>query len=288
MMLFGLRLGQDPRVVITTTPKPTALIKDLVSRVGKDVHLTHGVTTENQANLAPTFVEKLLAKYAGTRLGRQELEAEILGDVVGALWKRNDVEKTRVKEAPALSRIVVALDPAVSTNEGSDETGIVVAAIGEDKRYYILADRSGKYTPQQWAAEAVALYNRFDADRIIGEVNNGGDLIESNLRANSINVSYKSVRATKGKAIRAEPIAALYEQGKVSHVGAFPILEDQMCMFTTDYDRAKMKYSPDRLDALVWALAELALEPMEGENVLQMYRNRKAKAEAEKLNGATK
>lgn len=269
MLMFGLRLGINPRCVITTTPKPTMLLKQLLKREGKDVLITRGRTLDNQTNLAAGFIAHMLDKYGGTRLGRQELDAEMLDDTPGALWRRSDIDGTRVKEAPEMSRIVVAIDPAVSNTDGSDETGIVGAGKGIDGRWYILADRSGKYSPDGWAREAIALYKILDADRIIGEVNNGGDMIENTIRNIDRNVSYKAVRASKGKAVRAEPVAALYEQRRVSHVGSLPILEDQMCIFTSDYDRTKMKYSPDRLDALVWAMTELAIETSPGTNLLE-------------------
>ena len=276
MLMFGLRLGENPQCVITTTPKPVPLIRQLMARRGKDVIVTHGKTIDNQANLAPNFVAHLVDKYGGTRLGRQELDAEILDDTPGALWRRSDIDEQRVKETPELVRIVVAIDPAVSSKENSDETGIVCAAKGIDRQFYVLDDLSGILTPDGWGREAVSIYKRRKADRVIGEVNNGGDLIESNLRSIDRNVSYKGVRASRGKAIRAEPIAALYEQKKVHHVGAFPLLEDQMCMFTTDFDRTKMKYSPDRLDALVWAMHELAIEDSPGDNILEFYRKKDA------------
>ncbi len=271
-LMFGLRLGDDPRVIATTTPRPTALIRGLIARMGADVKITQGRTLDNSANLAKAALDNLLLRYAGTRLGRQELDAELLEDTPGALWRRADIDSTRIPEAPAMLRIVVAIDPAVSTSEGSDETGIVACGKGQDGRWYVLADRSGRYSPDAWAREAVALYRNLNADRIVAEVNNGGDMVENTLRNTDNSVPYKAVHATKGKAVRAEPVAALYEQKRVSHVGSFPILEDQMCLFTTDYDRAKMKYSPDRLDAMVWAMTDLAIEARPGENVLDYYR----------------
>ena len=269
---LGLRLGDNPQSVITTTPKPTPQIKMLI----KDpmTFVTRGNTYDNKSNLAQAFINQIISRYEGTRLGRQEIEAEILDDTPGALWRRSDIDATRVKEAPSMSRIVVAIDPAVSTNEGSDNTGIVAAGKGDDGHWYVLADRSGIYTPDGWAREAIALYKNLGASRIIGEVNNGGDMIEHTLRNIDMNVSYKAVRASKGKAIRAEPVAALYEQKRVHHVGAFPQLEDELCTFTSDYDRAKMKYSPDRLDAMVWALTELAIEVNPGDNLLEYYRQK--------------
>ena len=270
--MFGLRLGKLPQAVVTTTPRPIPILRELLK--DKSTAITYGTTYDNKDNLAPSFLAKIISKYEGTRLGRQELLAELLEDTPGALWRRSDIDATRVKEAPSMSRIVVAIDPAVSTNEGSDNTGIVAAGKGDDGHWYVLADRSGIYTPDGWAREAIALYKNLGASRIIGEVNNGGDMIEHTLRNIDMNVSYKAVRASKGKAIRAEPVAALYEQKRVHHVGAFPQLEDELCIFTSDYDRAKMKYSPDRLDAMVWALTELAIEVNPGDNLLEYYRQK--------------
>jgi len=276
--MFGLRLGKHPQAVITTTPKPLQILKDLMR--DKNTAITIGTTYDNSENLAPSFLHTIVKKYEGTRLGRQELNAEILDDMPGALWRRSDIDACRVAVAPEMTRIVVAIDPAVSTNEGSDETGIVAAGKGIDGRWYILADRSGKYSPDAWAREAIALYKLLDADRVIGEVNNGGDMIENTLRNIDRNVSYKAVRASKGKAVRAEPVAALYEQQRVSHVGSHPVLEDQMAIFTSDYDRTKMKYSPDRMDALVWAMTELAIEESPGQNILEYLAQEDAKKAA--------
>jgi phage terminase large subunit-like protein len=284
MLMFGLRLGNDPRTVITTTPKPTTLLRSLIKREGKDVLVTRGRTQDNSANLAPGFVSHLMDKYGGTRLGRQELDAEVLDDFPGALWQRSNIDATRVRGPPEMVRIVVAIDPAVSTSDGSDETGIIAAGKGIDGRWYVLADVSGRYSPDGWANRAIALYKELGADRVIGEVNNGGDMIESTLRNIDPNVAYKAVRASKGKAVRAEPVAAVYEQRRVSHVGAFPTLEDQLCIFTSDYDRTKMKYSPDRLDSLVWAMTELAIETSPGDNILEYWKQR----DAEKMALATR
>lgn len=266
--MLGLRLGRNPQAVITTTPKPVKVLKEIMQ--DKSTIITAGSTYDNRDNLAPTFFSKIITKYEGTRIGRQELRAEVLEDIPGALWRRSDIDAARVRLAPMdLVRTVVAIDPAASSNEGSDETGIIAAAKGVDGFWYVLDDRSGIYTPDEWARVAVAMYRDFSADRMIGEANNGGEMIEAVLRNVDPNVSYKSVRATKGKVIRAEPVAALYEQGRVRHVGTLAVLEDQMCMFSSDYDRAKAKYSPDRMDALVWAMTELAVEQMPGDNILE-------------------
>jgi phage terminase large subunit-like protein len=236
---FCLRQGARPRVLITTTPKPTKLLKAII--VDPKTHVTRGRTADNVANLAPTFVSSIMARYAGTRLGRQELDAELLEDTPGALWKLSDIEAARIPPAqlPTLRRIVVAIDPAVSNNENSDETGILVAGRADDGHAYVLADYSGKFSPDGWAREAIKAYHRHHADRVIAEVNNGGALVETTVRMVDPNVSYKAVHATRGKAVRAEPIAALYEQRRVHHVGTFPMLEDQMSAFTSDFDRGR-------------------------------------------------
>jgi predicted phage terminase large subunit-like protein len=258
MLMFGLRLGKHPRWLVTTTPRPIKLLKALLAREGRDVVVTRGSTFENEANLAPTFIQALRDRYEGTRLGRQEIHAELLSDTPGALWQMDWLDRDRASLAPELRRIVVAIDPAVSNNEGSDETGIIVAGVTKDQKIYVLEDISGKYAPHEWAAKAIAAYRRHKADRILAEVNNGGAMVEATIRALDRPVSFKSVHASRGKVVRAEPIAALYEQRKVHHVGNFTVLEDQMCAFTSDFDRARIGYSPDRVDALVWALTELS------------------------------
>lgn len=253
---FGMRLGDKPRTVITTTPRPTPLVRMLAK--ADTTHITQGSTFDNRANLAKDFFRKVLDKYEGTRLGRQEIYAEILDDVPGALWQRTNIDRLRLKlggDIPDMVRIVVAIDPAVTSGEDSDETGIIVAGLGRDKHAYVLQDLTCKETPDGWARAAVQAYHNHKADRIVAEVNQGGDLVERVVRTVDPAVSYKSVRASRGKVVRAEPIAALYEQGKVHHVGAFHQLEDQMCTFTPD-----TKTSPDRVDALVWAMTELMVE----------------------------
>lgn len=252
-LMFGLRLGKNPRGVATTTPRPTKLIKSLMA--APTTHVTRGSTYENRANLAPAFMEQIIRKYEGTRLGRQELEAEILDDVEGALWKRAMIDDYRVTRTPDLVRVVVAIDPAVTAEEGSDETGIIVAALGEDEHGYVLADCSLKASPLTWARESITAYYKYEADRIIGEANQGGDLIEMTLRTVEKHISYAAVRATRGKWTRAEPVASLYERGLIHHVGSFPQLEDQLCSWEPGIGK-----SPDRLDALVWAFTELMVE----------------------------
>ena len=249
---FGLRAG-GARQIITTTPRPTPLIRALLADPSTVV--TGGRTMENAEHLDPATLRYYLARYAGTRLGRQELEAELLDDVPGALWNRDQLDALRVAQAPDLVRIVVALDPAASSDEDADETGIVVAGKGTDGQGYLLADLSGRYSPDGWARRAVGAYRSWQADRIVGEANQGGDLVEATLRTVDPGVPYRAVHASRGKRTRAEPVAALYEQGRVHHVGAFPALEDQLCAALPEGGAGP----DDRLDALVWAFTELGL-----------------------------
>jgi phage terminase large subunit-like protein len=256
MLQFGLRLGDRPRQLITTTPRPIALLKEILADPATVI--TRGRTLDNAANLAPSFLANIRRKYEGTRLGRQELEAEILEDVPGALWSRAVIDETRRKDYPPLRRVAVAVDPPVTSGKDADECGIVVAGIDEDGVGYVLADRTSQGDkPGEWARRAVATYEIFHADCIVAEVNNGGEMIAEIMRQVDPNVRVKQVRATRGKFTRAEPVSALYEQRRVHHVGSFPKLEDQMCAMTPDFDADKAGYSPDRLDALVWALTEL-------------------------------
>jgi predicted phage terminase large subunit-like protein len=257
MAMFGLRMGKHPRAIVTTTPRPTKIIRGLVNREGRDVFVTRGSTFENADNLAPSFLSEITARYQGTRLGRQELQAEILDDVPGALWQRSWIDRDRKEFAPDLKRIVVAIDPATTSGEDADETGIIVAGVGQDGHGYLLEDLSGRFQPHEWAQKAVAAYHRHKADRIVAETNQGGQMVENTVRMVDATVPYRGVHASKGKATRAEPISALYEQGKVHHVGSFDVLEDQCCAFSSDFDRARAGFSPDRVDALVWAFAEL-------------------------------
>lgn len=250
--MLGLRLGSNPQVIATTTPRPTKLIRSLMADPLTVV--TGGTTYDNAANLAPGFLQEIIKRYEGTRLGRQELLAELLEDVPGALWKRAQIEAARVLQAPDLVRLVVAVDPAATSDPTSDETGIVVAGVGANGDGYILADESLRGSPREWASQAVAAYHRFRADRLIAETNNGGEMVELTIRVVDETVGYQAVRASRGKATRAEPVAALYEKGRVHHVGTFPGLEDQMCQWQPG------EPSPDRMDALVWALTELMLE----------------------------
>jgi phage terminase large subunit-like protein len=279
MLMLGLRLGRDPRVVATTTPRPIHLVRMLLA--DPLVVVTRGRTVENRANLAAAFLEQIIRHYEGTRLGRQELDGELLEDVPGALWSRAMIDAARLNSKPELRRIVVAIDPAAASGEHADETGIIVAGADDERHAYVLADVSGRYAPAEWARTAIMAYRAHAADRIVAEVNNGGDMVEATLRMIDANVSFRAVRAARGKAIRAEPIAALYEQGRVRHVGAFPQLEDQMCAFASStqsrFDRQATGGSPDRVDALVWAITELLVEPRAGAGVFDAYRRLAAK-----------
>lgn len=249
---LGLRLGDDPQAVVTTTPRPIPIIRELVN--DKRATITRGSTYDNLPNLAESFASRIIERYEGTRLGRQELHAEILDDIPGALWQRSDIDDHRRANPPtSCERIVVGIDPAVTSGEEADETGIVVAAAA-DGHGYVLEDLSGHYTPSEWASEALKAYYRHNADRIVAEVNQGGEMVEHTIRTLDRNASFKAVRASRGKIRRAEPIAALYEQHRVHHCGMFPALEDQLCTYTPD-----TADSPDRLDALVWALTDTML-----------------------------
>ena len=255
MLQFGLRLGTHPICIITTTPKATPLIRGLVkdARDGKGVIITTGSTYENRANLSANFFTQMENKYEGTRLGLQELYAKILEDVEGALWNAKMIDDLRVKQAPEMKRIIVAIDPTTTSTASSDETGLIVVGLGADNHAYVLGDYSGKMSPNTWARKAVQLYHTFKADRIIAEVNNGGEMIGEAVRTVDRRVPFKEVRASKGKRTRAEPVAALYEQKKVHHVGVMQKLEEQMC----SWDPIHSPSSPDRMDALVWGLSEL-------------------------------
>lgn len=314
MLQFGFRLGDDPRGCVTTTPKPVPVLKELIKdeKTGNTV-IIKGSTYDNKGNLTPKFFTNVVKKYEGTRLGRQELKAEVLEDMPGALWKRGDIERRRIhtncpmittiyKPTPAdflpgqgerniedlqmlrriaaqivnhipedVTRIVVGIDPNASNNEGSDEIGIIVGARGVSGHGYILADLTMKGTPNEWASAGVIAMDVFNGDRIVAEANNGGNMVENTvvMAAKSLRqegfratdfVPVQLVHASHGKVTRAEPVSGLYEQGRISHIGTHEILEDQMCLFTSDFDRKAMGYSPDRVDALVWVLTQLFLE----------------------------
>ena len=247
---FGLRLGDYPQTIVTTTPKPIKLIKELIAQ--DNVKVTRGSTFDNAKNLAASALAQYKLRYENTRLGRQELYGEILDVVEGALWTRDMIEVSRVSEHPSLIRVVVGVDPAVTSSETSDLTGIVAAGVGANGQYYVLDDKSLRASPDAWARVAVNLYNDRKADRIIAETNNGGDMVILLMQQVDRSIAVKKVTATRGKQLRAEPISSLYEQGKVHHVGYFADLETQMCEWTPLSNE-----SPDRLDALVWALTEL-------------------------------
>jgi phage terminase large subunit-like protein len=254
MLQFGLRLGAHPRQVVTTTPRPIALLKRLMNDPA--TALSKMPTRDNAYNLAPTFLESIVARYAGTRLGRQELEGEIVEEIEGSLFPLARIEAARADNAPALKRIVVAIDPPASSRDGANACGIVAAGIGVDEKIYVLADDSAAgLSPLEWAGRAIALYRRLEADRIVVEVNQGGDMVRSVLAEIDRGVPVLEVRATRAKHIRAEPIAALYEQGRVKHAGHFPALVDEMAAFGPDGLAAGR--SPDRVDALVWAITAL-------------------------------
>lgn len=252
---FGMRLGVKPRICITTTPRPIPLIRDLIKRDGDGVAVTRGRTLDNSRNLAPSFRKAVIDRYAGTRLGRQELDAELLDDVPGALWTRAMLDAGRVKVAPEMRRIVVAVDPAVTSGEDADEHGIIVAGLGTDQRAYVLDDASLQGTPDQWARRAVSMYDLHDADAVVVEVNQGGEMVASTLRSVRPTLRIREVRASRGKHVRAEPIAAVFEQGRASMVGSFPQLEDQLTLMTAQGYMGDR--SPDRADAMVWAMTEL-------------------------------
>jgi len=255
---FGMRLGEHPRQIITTTPRPIPVLKEILA--APTTVVTRGVTLENEANLAAPFIKYITEKYAGTRLGRQELSAEILDDVPDALWTRMALDRDRrhPDQVPILKRVVVAIDPAAKKNDMPEDgaaTGIVVAGVGEDNRGYVLDDATCRESPNGWARMAVACFDRHQGDCIVGEINNGGDMVAATVRAVRPTVPFKEVHASKGKWTRAEPVAALYEQGRISHVGTFAALEDEMVNFGPNGMVGEM--SPDRVDALVWALTEL-------------------------------
>ena len=253
-LLMGLRLGRNPRTMITTTPRPVPLLRKLLK--DKTTLVTRGSTFDNAAHLPARFLTQISRLYGGTRLGRQELEGELIDDVAGALWSRRMIEMARRPKPLDMERIVVAVDPPVSGGAKADACGIVAVGRAADGKAYVLADESVQgLSPAGWAKRALKLYEDIEADRLVAEVNNGGDLVENLLRQIQPNVAYQSVHARRGKMVRAEPIAALYEQKKVFHVMPFPALEDEMCSYTGE----KTSKSPDRLDALVWAVWSLML-----------------------------
>lgn len=250
-LMPALRIGKNPRVVITTTPRSIDFLRDLLARDDGSVAVVRGKTWEN-SRLSQSALAELRARYDGTTLGRQELEGELIEELEGALWSHHLLDSTRVDKNPHLARVVVGVDPAVTSGEKSDYTGIVVVGRSSDGHLYVLEDCTIKGTPNMCMAKAVNAYHRWKADLIVGEVNNGGDYIGTVLHAVDASVPYKTVRATRGKQVRAQPISTLWEQGRGHIVGIWPTLEDQMCLYTPD-----TKESPDNLDAMVWAATEL-------------------------------
>lgn len=271
-LVMAVRLPPNPRIVVTTTPRPIPILKQLLDDPA--THLTQGSIYDNRTNLSEKFFDRLIKRYEGTYLGQQELEGLMVSDRPGALWSRLVLEENRVNSSPeALTRVVVAIDPPATSGEDSSEAGIVVVASGENGLSYVLADASLHGTPDDWGRQAVRLYDRYHADQIVGEVNNGGEMVGFTVtecakslyrdgeRPSSV-IPYVPVRASRGKLTRAEPIAALYSQGRVKHVGLFPELEDQMASWVVG------EKSPDRLDALVWALTALVLY---GSNEIEVW-----------------
>lgn len=254
-LLPAVRL--DPGLIcVTTTPRPLPLLRELLARQDGSVAVVRGSTWENEANLSTAALHELKERYEGTRLGRQELGGELLEDIEGALWNLSLFEDQRVAEAPPCDRVVVAVDPAVTSNTSSDETGIVVAGVtgrGPEARFFVLADESLRASPHKWASRVVNAYHHHKADRVVVEVNQGGDLVESTLQTVAANLPTRKVRATRGKQLRAEPVVSLYEQGRVHHVGVLAELEEQATTWIPGVSR-----SPDRVDALVYALTDLA------------------------------
>jgi phage terminase large subunit-like protein len=279
-MEFGLRIGQDPRVVVTTTPRPIPMIRQLLADPKTaDVRVS---TYENIDNLSKAFIDRIKSKYEGTHLGRQELHGEVLEDNPGALWKRTELDADRVTKAPELERIVVAIDPEATATEDSAETGVIVAGIakvGKEYHGYVLEDLTIKGTPEQWASQAVAGYHKSHADLIVAEVNNGGDMVGHTIKTIDGTLPFKALHATRGKFTRAEPISAMYEQHKIHHVGTFGELEDQLC------DWVPGDTSPDRLDALVWAFTELLLNVNSAESWSEAFKIMRSKNEEAKNAG---
>ncbi|BAT61238.1 terminase-like family protein [Variibacter gotjawalensis] len=254
MLQFGLRLGARPRQVITTTPRPLPILKKLLERSSTVV--CRATSADNAVHLAPTFLAAMTERYGGTVLGRQELGGEIIADRVDAMWSRDWIERSRVAVIPPLIRIVVAVDPPASSRKGADACGIVAAGRDDGGIVYVIADESsGGLTPAAWAARAVALWRRLEADVLVAEVNQGGEMVRAVIREQDAEVPVVTRHAQRSKYVRAEPVAQLYEQGRVRHAGVFPALEDEMCDF--GLDGLTSGRSPDRLDALVWAISEL-------------------------------
>lgn len=265
---FGMRLGDNPQQLVTTTPRPIELVKAIFAGDEGKVHVTRGDTRDNYGNLSPKFIKKIYGKFQGTRLGRQELAGEILGDFPNSLWTQAGIDLGRVNSPPKnLGRIVVAVDPAASDDEHreeANENGVMVCGVSTNgEQGYLLEDASLKGSPNKWARKAVAMFDHYDADAIVVEVNNGGAMVANTIRSIRSGIPIIEVRATRGKHVRAEPISSLYEQGRISHVGAYVDLENQMTMMTTDGYQGEG--SPDRVDALVWGFTELFNEIVHAE-----------------------
>jgi phage terminase large subunit-like protein len=258
-LMFGFRQpGARIQGLVTTTPKPIAVLKEIIA--DPDTVVTRGSSDENLLNLNEVYIRKVLDPYRGTRLGRQEIEAELLEDVPGALWTRKLIDDSRIEwdsiKWNLVARIVVAIDPAVTAKEDSDETGLIVVALLESRHALVIEDGSGRMSANEWASRAVSLYRKWRADCIVAEINQGGDLVEAVLRNVDSAIAYKGVHAKRGKYLRAEPVSSLYEQGRIHHAGFFTDLEDQLCTWTPQGDEP----SPDRLDALVYGITELLVD----------------------------
>lgn len=265
MLMFGLRLGENPQVVVTTTPRPYPILLELLKL--KTTYTTIGTTYENRSNLAPAFYDEIITKYEGTSLGRQELMAEIIEEVPNAMWKQEDIDKARIsydqmEKLPEFLSVVIAIDPATTTRSTSAETGMCVAAYGEDDHFYILHLDAVKMSAQDWARRAIRLYEQYNCDKLIAETNNGGDLVEAVIKAVNPMQKVYGVHASRGKITRAEPIAALYEQGRIHHIGRFIAAEQQMTSFNPSANPYGLK---DMVDALVWATTWL-VDTTQGKN----------------------
>ncbi len=258
MLMFGLRHGDIVKCIVTMTPRPIPLVKELIARNGKDVFITSGSTYDNLHNLSSVFRDKVIKRYEGTRLGRQELEGVVLMDVEGALWDHEMIDELRIEDRPSLKKIVVSLDPSVTSGQRADEAGLCVVGLGNNDHCYVLADISGQYSTKKWVQMAIGAYHSFGANHIVAEKNNGGDLIRDVIHNEDANVPVKLVSASTGKVARAEPVSMLYEQKRVHHIGFFPELEDEMCMFVPG--DVKGKDSPNRVDALVWGITDLIVK----------------------------
>ena len=253
--MLGLRLGSNPLCIVTSTPRPTRFLMDLEQRTDKQERactvVTRGRTQDNFKNLSPVFISTIISKYEHTRLGRQELEGEFLSDNPEALWKRSDIDNNRVRQIPELTYVVIGVDPSATSKAGSDDTGIIAAGKSKEGHFYIFGDYTCHLTPQGWGEAVLTAYHKHEANMVIGETNQGGEMVQHTLKTIDPKIPFKAVHSSRGKSIRAEPVSALYEQGKVHHFGTFPELEDELCEWTPGAD------SPDRLDALVFALTEL-------------------------------